>query len=71
MTSVLIAAVKELKTEKDAQHQQIKELKAEKDAQHQQIVALEARLAAIERASRVDGMPAVLSGFSLSAGWPL
>jgi len=57
LTSVLIAAAKELK--------------AATDAQQQHIVALEARLAALERAAEIPQTSGRLSFMSLSAGWPL
>ena len=57
LTSVLIAAAKELK--------------AATDAQQQHIVALEARLAALERTAEIPQTSGQLSFLSLSAGWPL
>jgi hypothetical protein len=72
LTGVLLAAVKELKAETDAQQQHIQELKAETDAQQQHITALEARLAALEQHMAAHrGSLFRLSSASLTAGGPL
>jgi hypothetical protein len=57
LTGVLLAAVKELK--------------AETDAQQQRIAAMEERLAALERRAGTPQLSGQLSFSSLSAGWPL
>jgi Chaperone of endosialidase len=57
LTGVLIAAVKELK--------------ADRDTQQQHIVALEARLAALEQTAETRQPAGRLSFSSLSDGWPL
>jgi hypothetical protein len=57
LSSVLIAAAKELK--------------AATEAQQQHLVALEARLTTLERAAAIPQTSGRLSFLSLSAGWPL